>query len=141
YETEPVGEILDQADFLNAAVRVITALDPDQLLDVCKAIEAEMGRDLDGPRHGPRPIDIDLLLLGEIEMSTERLTLPHPEVTSRRFVLEPLLELDPDLRLPDGREVRGALQGLGPGPRREALGPPPASLALLFSPGPPSGRP
>lgn len=125
YETEPVGEILDQADFLNAAVRVITALDPDQLLDVCKAIEAEMGRDLDGPRHGPRPIDIDLLLLGEIEMSTERLTLPHPEVTSRRFVLEPLLELDPDLRLPDGRELRAALQELGPGQRVETVGPPP----------------
>ena len=102
YETEPVGEILDQPDFLNAAVRVRTALEPEELLDVCKAIEAEHGRVFGGPRHGPRPIDIDLLLLGDIEMSTERLTLPHPEVTSRRFVLEPLLELDPGAA-PPGR--------------------------------------
>src|SRR5918996_235351 len=100
YETEPVGEIVDQPDFLNAAMRIRTALEPERLLDICKAIEAEHGRAFGGPRHGPRPVDIDLLLLGELEMSTERLTLPHPEVTSRRFVLLPLLELDPDLRLP-----------------------------------------
>jgi 2-amino-4-hydroxy-6-hydroxymethyldihydropteridine diphosphokinase len=124
YETEPVGEILDQPDFLNAAVRVTTALDPEGLLDVCKAIEAERGRDLEGPRHGPRPIDIDLLLLGDIEMSTDRLTLPHREVTSRRFVLEPLLELDPDLRLPDGTELRTALEALGPGQRVNRVSPP-----------------
>jgi 2-amino-4-hydroxy-6-hydroxymethyldihydropteridine diphosphokinase len=97
YETEPVGEFLDQPDFLNAAVRVRTELEPEELLDRCKAIELEHGRAFGGPRHGPRPIDIDLLLLGEVEMSTERLTLPHPEVTTRRFVLVPLLELDPTL--------------------------------------------
>jgi 2-amino-4-hydroxy-6-hydroxymethyldihydropteridine diphosphokinase len=125
YETEPVGEILDQPDFLNAAARVRTALGPEDLLGVCKAIEARHGRALGGRRHAPRPIDIDLLLLGDLEMSTERLTLPHPEVTSRRFVLEPLLELDPDLRLPDGRELRSALAGLGPGQRVKRLGPPP----------------
>jgi 2-amino-4-hydroxy-6-hydroxymethyldihydropteridine diphosphokinase len=122
YETEPVGEILDQPDFLNAAVRMRTALDPEELLDLCKAIEAEHGRALGGPRHGPRPIDIDLLLLGDIEMSTERLTLPHPEVTSRRFVLAPLLELDPGLRLPDGTELSTALQALGPGQRVSRVG-------------------
>jgi 2-amino-4-hydroxy-6-hydroxymethyldihydropteridine diphosphokinase len=126
YETEPVGEFLDQPDFLNAAVRVRTGLDPEELLDRCKAIEVEHGRALGGPRHGPRPIDIDLLLLGEIEMSTERLTLPHPEVTSRRFVLAPLLELDPELRLPDGTELRAALDALGPGQRVNRVGPPPA---------------
>ena len=60
-----------------------------------------------GPRHGPRPIDVDVLLLGDLEHDGERLTLPHPEVTSRRFVLEPLLELDPDLALPDGRALAG----------------------------------
>jgi 2-amino-4-hydroxy-6-hydroxymethyldihydropteridine diphosphokinase len=112
-----VGEILEQPDFLNGAVRIRTALEPDPLLDVCKEIEAERGRDFGRPRHGPRPIDIDLLLLGDIEMRTDRLTLPHPEVTSRRFVLAPLLELDPDLRLPDGTDLADALEALGPGQR------------------------
>ena len=125
YETEPVGEILDQADFLNGAIRIRTSLEPEALLDVCKEIEAEHGRAFGGPRHGPRPIDIDLLLLGELEMSTDRLTLPHPEVTSRRFVLLPLLELDPDLRLPDGTELRAALDGLGEGQRAERVASPP----------------
>jgi 2-amino-4-hydroxy-6-hydroxymethyldihydropteridine diphosphokinase len=125
YETEPVGEILDQPDFLNAAVRVRTALGPEELLGVCKGIEAEHGRLFGGPRHGPRPIDIDLLLLDNLEISTERLTLPHPEVTARRFVLEPLLELDPGLRLPDGRELRSALEELGPDQRVNRVGPPP----------------
>jgi 2-amino-4-hydroxy-6-hydroxymethyldihydropteridine diphosphokinase len=123
YETEPVGEITDQPDFLNAAVRVRTALEPEALLDLSKAIEAEHGRVFGGPLHGPRPIDIDLLLLGEIEMSTERLTLPHPEVTSRRFVLLPLLELDPELRLPDGTSVEAALDALGEGQRVERVSP------------------
>ena len=122
YETEPVGEILDQPEFLNAAIRIRTSLDPEPLLDLCKAIEVEHGRVFGGPRHGPRPIDIDLLLLGEIELSTDRLTLPHPEVTSRRFVLAPLLELDPDLRLPDGTELRAALERLRPGQRVERIG-------------------
>ena len=125
YETEPVGEILDQPDFLNAAIRIRTELEPEELLDLCKAIEAEHGRAFGGPRHGPRPIDIDLLLLGELELSGERLTLPHPEVTSRRFVLMPLLELDPELRLPDGSELRAALDGLGEGQRVERVAPPP----------------
>jgi 2-amino-4-hydroxy-6-hydroxymethyldihydropteridine diphosphokinase len=124
YETEPVGEILDQPDFLNAAIRIRTELEPEALLDLCKAIEAEHGRAFGGPRHGPRPIDIDLLLLGDIEMTTERLTLPHPEVNSRRFVLAPLLELDPDLRLPDGSRLRTALDGLGPGQRVEKVAAP-----------------
>jgi 2-amino-4-hydroxy-6-hydroxymethyldihydropteridine diphosphokinase len=122
YETEPVGEILDQPDFLNAAIRIRTSLEPEQLLDLSKAIEAEHGRAFGGPKHGPRPIDIDLLLLGDLELSTERLTLPHPEVTARRFVLAPLLELDPDLRLPDGTELRAALDGLGAGQMVERVG-------------------
>jgi len=125
YETEPVGEVLDQPDFLNGAIRIRTSLEPEELLDVCKTIEAEHGRASGGPRHGPRPVDIDLLLLGDIEMSTDRLTLPHPEVTSRRFVMMPLLELDPELRLPDGTELRSALADLGPGQRVEGVAPPP----------------
>lgn len=127
YETEPVGEIPDQPDFLNAAVRIRTDINPEALLDICKAIEAEHGRVFGGPRHGPRSVDIDLLLLGDIEMSSNRLTLPHPEVTSRRFVLVPLLELDPDLQLPDGTDLAGALAALGRGQRLERVGPPPGS--------------
>jgi 2-amino-4-hydroxy-6-hydroxymethyldihydropteridine diphosphokinase len=124
YETEPVGEILDQPDFLNTAVRIRTSLEPEDLLDLCKAIEAEHGRAFGGPRHGPRPIDLDLLLLGEVEMSTERLTLPHPEVSSRRFVLAPLLELDPELQLPDGTRLAAALAAIQ-GQEVRLAGPPP----------------
>jgi 2-amino-4-hydroxy-6-hydroxymethyldihydropteridine diphosphokinase len=122
YETEPVGEITEQPDFLNVAVRVRTELDPESLLDVCKAIEVEHGRMFAAPRHGPRPLDIDLLLLGDVELRTDRLTLPHPEVTSRRFVLAPLLELDPELALPDGTRLADALAGLGSGQRVERIG-------------------
>ncbi|HWA54089.1 MAG TPA: 2-amino-4-hydroxy-6-hydroxymethyldihydropteridine diphosphokinase [Solirubrobacterales bacterium] len=117
YETEPVGEVLDQADFLNAAIRIRTELEPEELLDLCKEIEIARGRQLDAPRHSPRPLDVDLLLLGDIELSTQRLTLPHREVTSRRFVLAPLLELDPGLTLPDGTRLADALDTLGPGQR------------------------
>ena len=122
YETEPVGEVLDQPDFLNAAVRIRTELEPEELLDLCKRVEVERGRELDAPRHSPRPLDVDLLLLGEVEIEAERLTLPHREVTSRRFVLVPLLELDPDLALPDGTRLADALAGLGPGQRVVRVG-------------------
>jgi 2-amino-4-hydroxy-6-hydroxymethyldihydropteridine diphosphokinase len=122
YETAPVGEVLDQPDFLNAAVRIRTALGPEDLLDLCKGIEVEQGRMLGSQRHGPRPLDIDLLLLGDIELSVERLTLPHPEVTSRRFVLAPLLELDPDLALPDGTRLADALETLGTRQRVSRVG-------------------
>jgi 2-amino-4-hydroxy-6-hydroxymethyldihydropteridine diphosphokinase len=110
--TEPVGEILDQPDFLNAAVRVRTALEPEELLDACKRVEAERGRHFDLPRHSPRPLDVDLLLLDDIELVTDRLTLPHPQVRNRRFVLAPLLELDPNLTLPDGTVLADALAAL-----------------------------
>jgi len=123
YETEPVGEVLDQPDFLNAAVRIRTELEPEALLDLCKRIEVERGRALDAPRHSPRPLDVDLLLLGDVELSTDRLTLPHPEVTTRRFVLAPLLELDPALALPDGTALSAAIAALGPGQRSELIGP------------------
>jgi 2-amino-4-hydroxy-6-hydroxymethyldihydropteridine diphosphokinase len=122
YETEPVGEFLDQPDFLNAAVRIGTDLEPESLLDLCKAIEVEQGRVFGGPRHGPRALDVDLLLLGDIELRNERLTLPHPEVTARRFVLAPLLELDPELELPDGTRLAEALAALPEGQRAERVG-------------------
>jgi 2-amino-4-hydroxy-6-hydroxymethyldihydropteridine diphosphokinase len=105
--------VSDQPDFLNACLMIETSLDPERLLGACKEIERELGRSAQGVRHGPRPIDVDLLLLGNTELASERLTLPHPEVTSRRFVLEPLLELDPRLRLPDGRELAGFLGAVG----------------------------
>jgi 2-amino-4-hydroxy-6-hydroxymethyldihydropteridine diphosphokinase len=125
YETEPVGEVLDQPDFLNAAVRIRTDLEPEALLDLCKEIEVARGRKLEAPRHSPRPLDVDLLLLGDLELSTERLTLPHPEATGRRFVLEPLLELEPALALPDGTRLRDALAALGTGERVTRMQPPP----------------
>jgi len=93
YETAPQGELLDQPDFLNAVLAVETGLGPHDLLDLCKAVERELGRGPGGVRHGPRPIDVDVLLLGDLRLSDERLTLPHPEIASRRFVLEPLLEV------------------------------------------------
>jgi 2-amino-4-hydroxy-6-hydroxymethyldihydropteridine diphosphokinase len=109
YETEPQGDAVGQQDFLNACLRVRTALGPEELLDVCKAIERELGRQPGGVRHAPRPIDIDVLLVGEVELESDSLTLPHPELRNRRFVIEPLLELDPGLRLPDGTLLRDRL--------------------------------
>lgn len=110
YETEPVGEILDQPDFLNAAIRIRTDLEPIELLDLCKAAEAAGGRLIGGMRHGPRAIDVDLLMLGDLELDHERLTLPHPEVMRRRFVLVPLLEIEPGLALPRGERLADALE-------------------------------
>jgi 2-amino-4-hydroxy-6-hydroxymethyldihydropteridine diphosphokinase len=110
YETEPVGEVLDQREFYNACVRVETELEPEPLLDACKAVERALGRAAGGVRHGPRPIDVDVLLLDGVEYPSERLRLPHREVFTRRFVLVPLLELDPALP-----GAAGALEALGPG--------------------------
>jgi 2-amino-4-hydroxy-6-hydroxymethyldihydropteridine diphosphokinase len=118
YETAPQGEVTDQPDFLNACLRIDTELDPEALLDACKAVERELGREPGGPRHGPRPIDVDVLLLDAREHRSERLTLPHAEVTSRRFVLEPLLELDPELALPDGTRLAERLAGVADQPVR-----------------------
>ena len=113
YETAPQGEVTDQPDFLNACLRIQAELQPEQLLDACKQVERELGRVPGGIRHGPRPIDVDVLLLGDLEYRSERLTLPHREVTSRRFVLEPLLELDPGLALPDGTRLADCVAAVG----------------------------
>jgi 2-amino-4-hydroxy-6-hydroxymethyldihydropteridine diphosphokinase len=113
YDTDPVGEVLDQPDFLNACIRIETELEPEALLDACKDVERELGRDLEGGiRHGPRPIDIDLLLLGDSAFASDRLTLPHEQVLARRFVLIPLLELDMDLAAPGGERLADALAQL-----------------------------
>jgi 2-amino-4-hydroxy-6-hydroxymethyldihydropteridine diphosphokinase len=112
YDTDPVGEILDQREFLNACLRVETALEPETLLNACKAVERELGREAGGPRHGPRPIDVDVLLLGDVDHSSERLRLPHEQVLARRFVLIPLLELDFALATPAGARLSDALAAL-----------------------------
>ena len=124
YETEPVGEVLDQREFYNACVEVETELEPEPLLDACKAIELALGRTPGGVRHGPRPIDVDLLLLGDLEYESERLRLPHREVGSRRFVLVPLLELDPELVVPGAGRAADALAALGTGQEVRVAGPP-----------------
>ena len=110
YETAPQGEVLDQPDFLNACLQIETDLGPEELLDACKAVERELGRTPGGPRHGPRLVDVDVLLLGDLIWRSERLTLPHADLTRRRFVLEPLLELDPNLTLPDGAPLSAAME-------------------------------
>lgn len=128
YETEPMGEVTDQPEFLNACLRVETDLGPEDLLDACKAVERERGRTLaDEPgyvRHGPRPLDVDLLLLGDLMHTSDRLTLPHPETTGRRFVLVPLLELAPDLVIPGRGPARAHLDALGEAGAVIAHGPP-----------------
>jgi 2-amino-4-hydroxy-6-hydroxymethyldihydropteridine diphosphokinase len=113
YDTDPVGEVLDQPSFLNACLRVRTQLEPLELLAAVKRLERELGREEPAPRHGPRTIDIDILLLGSEELAHERISLPHPQLLRRRFVLIPALELDFELRTPDGRRLADALAALG----------------------------
>ncbi len=124
YETDPVGLVLDQRDFFNACLAVETELDPEPLLDACKAVERELGRAAGGPRHGPRVIDVDLLALGDAQYRSERLTLPHIGVSSRRFVLVPLLELDPGMVLPSGKSLAARLAALPDGQEVRRIGPP-----------------
>ncbi|HEU0019304.1 MAG TPA: 2-amino-4-hydroxy-6-hydroxymethyldihydropteridine diphosphokinase [Thermoleophilaceae bacterium] len=128
YETAPQGEVLDQPDFLNACLAIETKLAPEQLLDACKEVEHALGRVPGGQRHGPRPIDVDVLLLGGLVHSSDRLTLPHLEVSARRFVLEPLLELDPELTLPDGTPLAPRLASVADQPVLR-VGPFPAGQA------------
>lgn len=109
YETEPIGAIPGQRDFLNACVAMEVELAPEPLLDRLKAIEGELGRRVGGPHEGPRTIDLDLLMIDGCEHRNARLALPHPEIRRRRFVLVPLLELEPELRLPRGGALVDAL--------------------------------
>ena len=112
YDTEPVGEVLEQPSFLNACLSMRTALEPLELLDQIKRLELELGREAEGVRHGPRAIDIDILLLGALELDDERMSLPHEQLLSRRFVLIPALELDFALRAPSGERLADALAAL-----------------------------
>jgi 2-amino-4-hydroxy-6-hydroxymethyldihydropteridine diphosphokinase len=124
YDTDPVGEVLDQPSFLNACVSIETALQPLALLDAAKSIEHRLGRREGGVRHGPRAIDVDVLLLGDVELEHERMTLPHEQLLSRRFVLIPALELDFELAVPDGRRLSDALAAMALGEGVRWAGPP-----------------
>jgi 2-amino-4-hydroxy-6-hydroxymethyldihydropteridine diphosphokinase len=109
-ETDPVG-YRDQPRFLNGACAVETDLTARELLERLLAVERALGRERGtGPRWGPRTIDLDLLLYGEETVDEPGLTVPHPRLTERSFALEPLVELAPGLRLPDGRAVRDVLR-------------------------------
>jgi 2-amino-4-hydroxy-6-hydroxymethyldihydropteridine diphosphokinase len=117
YVTEPVGEV-QQPDFLNACLRVETELAPRALLHACKAVERALGRELEGEgyvRWGPRPIDVDVLLLEDEVVDEPDLQVPHPLLTERRFVLVPLLELDPDVVVPGRGRAADALAALDDG--------------------------
>jgi 2-amino-4-hydroxy-6-hydroxymethyldihydropteridine diphosphokinase len=108
-ETDPVG-VTEQPRFLNAVAELETAVPPRELLDRLLAIERELGRErTEKRRWGPRVTDLDLLLYGDDVIDEEGLRVPHPRLAERRFVLEPLEELDPDLSLPDGRRIKDLL--------------------------------
>jgi 2-amino-4-hydroxy-6-hydroxymethyldihydropteridine diphosphokinase/dihydroneopterin aldolase len=96
YETTPVGGPGDQNNYLNAVAELYTDLHPHELLKVAKSLEAEKGR-VRGPRWGPRTLDVDILTAGNLKISNQELTVPHPELKARRFVLVPLMQLAPDL--------------------------------------------
>ena len=105
-ETDPVGNV-DQPRFVNAAAALETSLGPRELLDSLLEVERILGRDRSREeRWGPRTIDLDLLLYGDETVDEPGLEVPHPRLAERAFVLEPLLELDPGLRLPQGRALR-----------------------------------
>jgi 2-amino-4-hydroxy-6-hydroxymethyldihydropteridine diphosphokinase len=113
-ETEPVG-YLEQPDFLNAAVELETTLGPRELLDALLAVERSLGRTRGGERYGPRTIDLDLLLYGDEQVDEPGLTVPHPRLHERGFVLEPLAELDPALVVPGDGPVETLLGKLQSG--------------------------
>lgn len=124
YRTDPVGPVL-QAPFVNAVARIETELEPESLLDLLLAIERRFGRDRsrDLP-NGPRTLDLDLLLVDEQTLQTPRLVLPHPRLSERRFVLEPLVEIAPGAPIPGTGATAAALLARLPddGPnRRDAV--------------------
>jgi 2-amino-4-hydroxy-6-hydroxymethyldihydropteridine diphosphokinase len=109
-ETDPVG-VVDQPPFLNGAVALETELAPRDLLAVLLAVERELGRER-RERWGPRTIDLDLLLYGDEAIDEPGLTVPHPRLHERRFALEPLVDLDPDVAIPGRGRVADLLAGL-----------------------------
>ncbi len=112
YITEPVGGI-DQPSFLNMAAALETELHPEELLELCGAIEHELGGRDGRESMGPRTIDLDILLYEQLEIAAGELMIPHPRMLERAFVLVPLNEIAPELELPDGNTVREALASCG----------------------------
>jgi 2-amino-4-hydroxy-6-hydroxymethyldihydropteridine diphosphokinase len=110
-ETDPVG-YENQPRFLNGVAALLTELPARDLLERMFAVERELGRTRTGPRFGPRTIDLDLLLYGQESMDEPGLRVPHPRLAERRFVLEPLAELDRNLQVPGRGSVRALLAGL-----------------------------
>ncbi|MCL5292980.1 MAG: 2-amino-4-hydroxy-6-hydroxymethyldihydropteridine diphosphokinase [Actinobacteria bacterium] len=110
YETAPIG-FEEQPDFLNAVVEVKTSATPEELFDICREVEISLGR-VGRERWGPRVIDVDLLLYEDIIKKSDALVLPHPRLVERLFVLAPLLEIAPDLKLPDNGRLDGYLEGV-----------------------------
>jgi 2-amino-4-hydroxy-6-hydroxymethyldihydropteridine diphosphokinase len=111
-ETDPVG-YLDQPLFLNGAAAVETSLTARELLALLLEIERRLGRVRgDGPRFGPRTIDLDLLLYGDERIQEPGLEVPHPRLAERKFALEPLVELDPGLEIPGAGPVQALFSGL-----------------------------
>ncbi len=106
YRSEPFGPV-EQPDFVNAVVTLETDLEGDELLRLLQGIEAAMGRVRDGERWGPRVIDLDLLVLGDLQIDTADLQVPHPGIAERNFVLLPLREVAPDLTVPGLGPVTG----------------------------------
>ena len=112
YESEPAGTI-DQPAFANAVLEASTDLLPEQLIAALKDVEVDMGRDPLAPVGGPRVIDLDILLFDDADMTSEAVTIPHPRMAERDFVIRPLLEIAPDATWPDGTPVtaEGATEG------------------------------
>jgi len=112
YRSAPIGPG-EQPWYVNAAAGLLTRRSPDQLLDDLLGLEREFGRRRDGQRWGPRTLDLDILLYGQLAMAEPRLVIPHPQLTNRNFVVYPLLRIAPYLQLPDGRKLSAIRHQLG----------------------------
>lgn len=122
YETEPIGCPTGSPPFLNACVEVSTAMPPREILQLCLRIEKELGRERNGTYGAPRTCDIDIVAYGDLQLCTPELTLPHPRAHEREFVLRPLCDLDPHLKLPGLHQTAAQLlASLPAGPEVKAF--------------------